>query len=100
MKIIYFILAFVVFSFVILQNMAWDANRTHLKIEYIAPVQKIEAVHAKTARDDLSELFINHEKADIDAEKALAEFNKSRHVENLQTKKQRVQAYNRLFAKE
>ena len=54
-------------------------------------------VHAKTAKDDLSELFINHEKADIDAENTLAEFKKTRHAENLLSEKQRVIAFNNLF---
>ena len=58
-----------------------------------------EKIHIKNARDDLSELFINHSEADIDAEKTLAEFKKKRHEENLLTKKEQVQAFNNLFAR-
>ena len=92
MKILYFILAFIVMAFLALQNMAWDANRPHPPSAAVAPL-KIPL----SAKDDLSELFINHSEADIDAEKTLAEFKKTRHEENLMTKKQRQIAFNKLF---
>ena len=55
------------------------------------------AKDAKTAKDDLGELFVNHSEADIDAENTLAEFKKTRHAENLLSEKQRVRAFNNLF---